>query len=57
MKIERRVRPNFVKLCVNKTIGNFNKAIQYEEWEIIKIRTTCTDKDRQNSSAYDIKGK
>ena len=64
MKIERCVLPNFVKLGIKEKIGhinettrNLNEAIKHEELEIKNKRTIWVDKDKQTSSAYDIKGK
>ena len=63
-EINVQIHTNFVKSGVNKkvihankTIGHINKAIQFEEWERNNKTTTCVDKDRQTSSAYNIKGK
>ena len=55
MKTERQFRTNFLKSGVNKRIGHVNKAIQYNELESNRKTATLADKDRQTSSAYDIK--
>ena len=62
-KRESCVRTNFVKSGINKTIRHINKTIRHineeiqsEELEINKKTTTCADKDKQNSSAYDNNG-
>ena len=52
-----RLRTNFVKYGVNETIGNVNKAIQYDELERINVTNTCTDKYKQITRAYDIEDK
>ena len=56
MKLKRHVHPIFFKSVINKKIGHVRKAIQSEELEINNKMTTCADKYKQTSSAYDIKG-
>ena len=57
MKIKRHIWTNYFTLGVNETIGHVNKAIQYEESESNTKMTTYTDKYKQTSSAYGMKGK
>ena len=46
-----------VNLGANKNIVHVNNTIKYKELEGTNIMTTCTDKDKQTSSAYAIKSK
>ena len=58
MKNERniQIRTKFVKLGVNKTLVYVNQEIQSEDFESNNKTTTFMDKEKQTSSAYDIKG-
>ena len=58
MKRERQVKicTNFVKSCINKTIGHVNEAIKSEKLEINKEITTWADKVKQNFCSYGIEG-
>ena len=42
---------------INRTIGHAKESMKFEESERNNKTTTCRDKYKQTSSAYDITGK
>ena len=47
---------NFVKSCINKTIGRVNKSIKYEKLENNNKTNTFVYNYKHTLSVYDIKG-